>query len=156
VLEAAQMAEAGSDMLGILARLESLRSRMHIFLSLDNLRFARMSGRVGMAQALLASLLNVKPMITVTEGKLTLAGRARSRGQALRGLVDNLVHALEPLTGAPPKIAVIHAQAPEAAAELATACADRLRTQPAVVSTLSLGIAVHFGPGTVGVIGYNP
>ncbi len=156
VLEAAQMAEAGATMAQLIARLEIVRQRMCIFLSLDNLRFARMSGRVGMARALLTSLLNVKPMLTVNAGKLELAGRARSRGQALTGLLDALEHALATQDGAPPRLAVIHAQAPEAAQRLVEACTQRLRRRPEVVNTLSIGIAVHFGPGTVGVVGYVP
>jgi DegV family protein with EDD domain len=156
VLEAAQLAEAGAALADIIARLETLRQRMHIFLSLDNLRFARMSGRVGIAQALIASLLNVKPMLTVNEGKLELASRARSRAQALRAMMDALEHALEDQRGAPARLAVIHAQAPEAAQELAAACEQRLLRRPEVINTLSIGIAVHFGPGTVGVVGYIP
>jgi DegV family protein with EDD domain len=155
-LEAAQMAERGAAMAEILARLAVVQQRMRIFLSLDNLRFARMSGRVGMARALLSSLLNVKPMLTVNAGKLELAGRARSHSQALAGLVDAVEQALAETKGAAPRLAVIHAQAPEAAQRLVDACMKRLRVRPEVVNTLSIGIAVHFGPGTVGVVGYVP
>jgi len=155
-LAAAQLAERGAAMAEIITRLEAMRQRMRIFLSLDNLRFARMSGRVGMARALLSSLLNVKPMLVVNAGKLELAGRARSHTQALAGLVDALEHALATDGSAAPRLAVIHAQAPEAAQRLVELCAQRLRVRPEVVNTLSIGIAVHFGPGTVGVVGYLP
>ena len=94
VLEAAQLAEAGATMAEVLARLEEIRQRMCIFLSLDNLRFARMSGRVGKVQEMLASLLSVKPMLTVQAGKLELVNRARSRSQALAGLINALGDAL--------------------------------------------------------------
>ncbi len=155
-LEAAQMAARGATMAEIIARLEVVQQRMRIFLSLDNLRFARMSGRVGMARALISSLLNVKPMLTVNAGKLELAGRARSHSQALAGLVDALEQALAETKGAAPRLAVIHAQAPEAAQRLVELCTQRLGVRPEVVNTLSIGIAVHFGPGTVGVVGYVP
>ncbi|MCX7668943.1 MAG: DegV family protein [Anaerolineae bacterium] len=156
VWEAAQMAEAGAPMAEIIQRLEVVRERMRIFLSLDNLRFAQMSGRVGMVRMLLSSLLNIKPLLTVTQGKLELVGRARSHAQALTGLVDALEQALKGQEGAAPRLAVIHAQAPEAARRLAEACAERFRQLPEVINTLSIGIAVHFGPGTVGVVGYVP
>ena len=81
-LEAAQMAERGAAMGEIIARLKEVRQRMRIFLSLDNLRFARMSGRVGMAQALLSSLLNVKPMLT---GQRRQAGVGWPRAQPQPG-----------------------------------------------------------------------
>jgi DegV family protein with EDD domain len=152
VLEAARMAQANAGISAILERLEKLRERMHIYFSIDNLRFARMSGRVGMAQELLASLLQVKPMLTVKEGRLALLKRVRTRGQALRSLVDTLAEALSNL---PAQVAVIHAQAPEAAEQLRAALATRLHTTKVIVGELSIGLAVHLGPGTVGVIGYN-
>jgi DegV family protein with EDD domain len=150
------MAEAGAPIAAIIARLEVVRQRMRIFLSLDNLRFARMSGRVGMVKALLTSLLDVKPMLAVNTGKLELAGRARSRAQALIALVDSLQHALAPQVSARLRLAVIHAQAPQVARRLVELCTERFGVRPEVVYTLSIGIAVHFGPGTVGVVGYGP
>lgn len=156
VLEAAQLAEAGAKMAEIIRRLEVVRERMRIFLCLDNLRFAQMSGRVGMVRALLSSLLNIKPLLTVNQGKLELVGRARSRAQALNGLVEALHQALKGQEGPAPRLAVIHAQAPEAARQLAALCRERFQQLPEIINTLSIGIAVHFGPGTVGMVGYVP
>lgn len=153
VLEAAAMATAGATMDRIVARLEVLRERMHIFFSLDDLKYARMSGRVGMVKALLVSLLNVKPMLTVRRGELALVKRVRSRAQGLQALVDALVERLEDRSS---QVAVIHAQAPAAAEQVRRAIAARLHDAEITVRELSIGIAVHFGPGTVGVVGYNP
>lgn len=153
VLEAARMAEAGVGMSPILARLETLRARMRIFFSLDDLRFARMSGRVGMAQALLVSLLSIKPMLTVADGRLALVKRVRSRSAALQTLVGELADTLQ---GLPARVAVIHARAPEAAETVRAALVAHVKATEVFMQELSLGIAVHFGPGTVGVVGYNP
>ena len=153
VLEAAEMAHKGTSLPVILARLEALRERMHIFLSLDDLKYARMSGRVGAAQALMASLLNIKPMLTVSEGRFALVGRVRNRTQALRALTDTLC---EQLGDRPARVAVIHAHAPEAAEQVRAMLAQRVSAPQIIVSELSVGIAVHLGPGTVGVVGYNP
>jgi DegV family protein with EDD domain len=132
--------------------LEILRKRMHIFFSLDDLRYARMSGRVGISQALLASLLQIKPMLTVTEGKLAMVKRVRSRAQGLQALVDALSARLGDL---PARVAVIHTQDPEAAEQVQAMVAKRVHVAQMIVHELSIGIAVHFGPGTVGVVGYN-
>ena len=153
VLEAAELARKGTSLPVILARLEALRERMHIFLSLDDLKYARMSGRVGAAQALMASLLNIKPMLAVSEGRFALVGRLRNRTQALRALIDTLC---EQLGDRPARVAVIHAHAPEAAEQVRAMLAQRASTSQIIVSELSVGIAVHLGPGTVGVVGYNP
>lgn len=154
VLEAAEMAERGATLPEILARLEAVRERMHIFFSIEDLRYARMSGRVGMSRMLLVSALNIKLILTVRAGKLELFNRVRGRSKALQTMVETLAGRLSaPL---PPKIAVIHAQAPETAEQVRQALMARLRGAQVIVRELSLGIAVHFGPGTVGVVGYNP
>jgi DegV family protein with EDD domain len=153
VLEAAEMARKGASLPIILARLETLREQMRVYFSLDDLKYGRMSGRVGAAQALMASLLHIKPMLTVSEGKLALVGRVRSRAQALHALIDTLS---EQLSDRPARVAVIHAHAPEAAEQVRAALAQRVRAPQIIVSELSVGIAVHLGPGTVGVVGYNP
>jgi DegV family protein with EDD domain len=153
VLEAAEMARKGTSLPVILARLEALRERMHIFFSLDDLKYARMSGRVGAAQALMAALLHIKPMLTVSEGRLAVVGRVRNRAQALRTLIDTLC---EQLGDRPARVAVIHAHAAEAAEQVRAALAERVSAPQIIVGELSVGIAVHLGPGTVGVVGYNP
>jgi DegV family protein with EDD domain len=153
VLEAAEMARKGASLPIILARLETLREQMRVYFSLDDLKYGRMSGRVGAAQALMASLLHIKPMLTVSEGKLALVGRVRSRAQALHALIDTLS---EQLSDRPARVAVIHAHAPEAAEQVRAALAQRVRAPQIIMSELSVGIAVHLGPGTVGVVGYNP
>jgi len=153
VLEAADMAEAGASVKEILARLVVLREKMRIFFSLQDLRFARMSGRVGMTRALLVSILDIKLMLTVKEGQLALFKRVRSQAQAMRALVDTLA---EEMGGLPAQVAVIHAQAPQAAEQVRAAIVEHLGATRVFVQDLSLGVAVHFGPGTVGVVGYNP
>ena len=162
VLEAAHLAESGGSAAEILARLAVLRERMLIFFSLNDLRYARMSGRVGISKALLTSLLHIKPMLTDREGRLALLQRVRSQAQALARLVDILVEALEDAGSTdlsergPARIAVIHASAPELGEQLRDKLAKRLRTTEILVQELSMGIAVHFGPRTVGVVGYKP
>jgi fatty acid kinase fatty acid binding subunit len=153
VLEAAEMAEAGVSMADILTRLEVLRDKMRIFFSLYDLRFARMSGRVGMAKALLASILDIKLMLTVKDGQLALVKRVRSQAQAMRALVDTFT---EEMGGLPAQVAVIHAQAPQAAEQLRAVISEQIGATRVFVQDLSLGVAVHFGPGTVGLVGYNP
>ncbi len=154
VLEAAEMVERRAALPEIMARLEAVRDRMQVFFSVEDLRYARMSGRVGLSRMLLVSALNIKLMLTVRAGKLELFHRVRGRSKALQAMVDALVDRLT--AHVPARLAVIHAQAPEAAEQVRQALLARVRDAQVIVRDLSLGIAVHFGPGTVGVIGYNP
>lgn len=148
------MVERRAALPEIMARLEAVRDRMQVFFSVEDLRYARMSGRVGLSRMLLVSALNIKLMLTVRAGKLELFHRVRGRSKALQAMVDALVDRLT--AHVPARLAVIHAQAPEAAEQVRQALLARVRDAQVIVRDLSLGIAVHFGPGTVGVIGYNP
>lgn len=157
VLEAAEMAAQGASLEEIIKRLEAVRERMHVFFTPEDLRYARMSGRVGLSRMLLVSALNIKLLLTVTEGKLSLFSRVRGRPKALQTLVESLLKRLANQTGkATAKIAVIHAQAPQAAEQVRQALLAHLPNAQVFIRDLSLGIAVHFGPGTVGVVGYKP
>jgi DegV family protein with EDD domain len=140
-------------MADILARLDVLRDKMRVFLSLYDLRFARMSGRVGVAKALLVSILDIKLMLTLKDGQLEILKRVRTQAQAMRALVDTFA---EEMGGLPAQVAVIHAQAPQAAEQLRAVIAEQMDATRIFVQDLSLGVAVHFGPGTVGLVGYNP
>jgi DegV family protein with EDD domain len=153
VRETIRMAEAGATLAETLARLQLLRERMNIFFSLEDLRFARLSGRVGTARAAFASMLQIKPLLTVKDGRLVQHGKARSRSQALQLLVDS---AVEAIGGLPAEVAVVHAQAPEVAQEVLEKLKQRVQTTGATLAELSIGIAVHFGPGTVAIVAYHP
>jgi DegV family protein with EDD domain len=151
VLEAARQAEAGATAQAIMERLREMRERMRIYFALDDLRFARLSGRVGMAQATLASLLQIKPLLTVQEGRLLIVKRLRSQAQVLRALVDSVA---ESAGKAPVHLSIVHAQAPETAQEVLRAMQERVQAVEVAIAELSIGIAVHLGPGTVGAVAY--
>jgi len=153
ILEALRMIDAGKTVADILARLETIRPRINILLTVKDLRYAQMSGRVGRLQASLASLLNIKPIIILRDGLLSVGDKARTQGRAIDRILGIMTERLG--TMAPVNLAVIHAEAPEAAQALM----DRARTlfdcRESFVSELAACLAVHFGPGTVGLVGYQ-
>jgi DegV family protein with EDD domain len=152
-LEAARMAEAGETLSAIIKRLEEIRSRMNIFLTLQDLRYARMSGRVGRLQSALASVLNVKPVIALQDGIIDVTERTRSRRKAL----DRLLVLTEQVVGRqdPVNVAVMHAEAEEEARALLERAKERFNCQETFIEDLAISLAVHFGPGTVGLVSYQ-
>lgn len=151
VREAAQLAEEGWPVDDIVTHLQMRRAQTHVFILLKDLRFARLSGRVGRIRENLTTLLNIKPIIGVEQGALILKDRVR--GQK-RGFEQMLTLAEEAAGHVPVHLAVSHAQArPDADALLARAT-SRLNCRDTFVTDLALSIAVHFGPGTVGFATY--
>ena len=89
------------------ARSRRAASREHVFAALDTLEYLRKGGRIGGAQAMLGSMLSIKPIISVLDGAVESAGRVRTRSKALRFLVDQVP------VGKVELISVLHANAPD-------------------------------------------
>ena len=151
-IEAARMAEAGASRQDIVARLEHIRKEVVIFLTVADLRFAQMSGRVGKLQGTLASLLNVKPIIYLEDGIIDARERVRTQRRALERLLQLVV---ERVGDSPINLGVVHAEALDDGKELLKEAQARLNCQESYVNNLSLGLAVQFGPGTLGIVAYR-
>jgi DegV family protein with EDD domain len=153
VLEALRMAQAGKTVADILARLEAIRPRITILLTVRDLRYAQMSGRIGRLQASLASLLNIKPIIVLRDGVLSVGDKARTQSKAVDQIVRMMADRLG--TVVPVNLAAVHAEAPEAAQALLDRAKTLFDCRESFVSELAACLAVHFGPGTVGLVGYQ-
>jgi DegV family protein with EDD domain len=150
-LDAARMAEAGKSSVEILKRLEFTRPQVNHLFTMANLKFAEMSGRVNKLQSVLASLLNVKPIVRAEGGLMEVADQVRTRKRAIERVLSM---ARERVGEAKVNLAVIHAQAPDEAAELLEQARQALKVGEAFVHDLALSLAVHFGPGTLAVVTY--
>jgi DegV family protein with EDD domain len=152
-LEAARMADAGKSVSEIMARLEAVCPLMNIVLTLKDLRFAQMSGRVGTLQSSLASLLNIKAIVLLEDGLLDVTDKVRTHRKAVDHMIDMVVERVG--TSEPVNLAVTHAEAPDMAHELLERAKTVFDCKETFVSDLALSLAVQFGPGTLGLIAYR-
>ncbi|HEX2865213.1 MAG TPA: DegV family protein, partial [Deinococcales bacterium] len=90
VEHAARMIQQGASLAAVTAALERLRHVVSIRFSVATLDFLRKNGRIGAAQALLGSLLNVKPLLEFRDGVLHPLGRPRGAGRALQETLDGV------------------------------------------------------------------
>jgi DegV family protein with EDD domain len=150
--EAITLLDAGAPVEAILQRLEQLRQRIQVFLTPKDLTFARMSGRVSALGAFVASVLHITPIIVLHEGELIASERARSRKKALQKMVQMMQARLGE---GPVNIAVVHAQAPDDLERFQEMVLRAFQPQMFWVTTLSIGIASHLGPGAIGIVGYR-
>ncbi len=151
IAEAGELIERGKSAPEIVAHLEAKRRAISIFLALDNLKFAQMSGRVSKLTGFLSSVLNIKPIVSLNDGLLSASHRARSVRNALKKIVDLTV---ERVGDQPVHVGITHAVTEERAKILLKLAEPQLNIRQLFVGDLSISVAVHLGPGTVGLVAY--
>ncbi len=145
-LVAAKVAGRGGQVEEVMEAVDGVRPGLRTYFSIGTLEFLRRGGRIGRANALLGSVLQVKPVLAITGGEVAPLERVRTFDRALRRVAEL---AREADTGQGICAIVGHSAAPESADRLAAelkATARMLMIQP-----LGPVVGAHAGPGTVGV-----
>ncbi|QGG96888.1 DegV family protein [Actinomarinicola tropica] len=144
VLRAARLARDGAGVDEVVAAVESVVPRTRVYGVLDTLENLRKGGRIGGAQALLGSMLSIKPALDLSSGEVQEAGKPRTRKKALQWLADQvLAHdRVEDL-------AIMHGEAPDVDLVL-DMLADRYPRDEIRVGHIGAVIGTHGGPRVVG------
>ena len=146
VLAAATAAADGASTDDIAALVADLTGRNRVYGALDTLENLKKGGRIGNAQALLGSVLSIKPLIDISSGEVEEAGRQRTRKKSLAWLRDQVLHHGDQIE----HLAVAHAMADDVAPFIADLAATTGRDdiRSAIVGRV---VASHGGPGLVAV-----
>ncbi|HET6811717.1 MAG TPA: DegV family protein [Acidimicrobiales bacterium] len=144
-LSAARAAAAGKSAEDVAGIAEDLIPRTRVFGALDTLEYLKKGGRIGGAQALLGTMLSIKPIVEVVNGAVEGESKQRTRGRALAYLVDKVrkageIEDLGVLTGAAPDLEPFLDQLGQVYPR------DKI-----VVGDIGAVIGSHTGPGTIGV-----
>lgn len=151
VRRAAAMRDAGHDAEAIVKALEELRANMLLTFTVGTLDFLQKGGRIGRAGALVGSLLNIKPLLTLDDGVVTAAGRARGAKKTRKEMVQRLVDHREAHPDGDLVVSFVHIENPEAADGLREALSEAGLTFTDVGNyEMGAVIGVHVGPGTYG------
>lgn len=144
-LSAARAAEGGAGIDDIAATVTDLIARTRVYAALDTLENLKKGGRIGGAQAMLGSMLSIKPIIDVTGGKVEQESKQRTRSKSLRYLADK-VRAHDKVEN----LAVMHGDAPDLD-EMLDLLAPIYPRDDIIVGDLGAVIGAHGGPRTMGV-----
>jgi DegV family protein with EDD domain len=145
VLHAARRAREGADLATLVAEVEDRRDRSRLLGTLDTLEYLQRGGRIGGAQAFLGSLLSIKPVITVRDGKVDKAGQVRTRSKALRYIAAQVPE------DRVESVAVMHAQAPDID-EFVALLREKVGDAAIPVGVIGPVVGVHAGPRTIGAV----
>ena len=141
---AARMAAVGRSVPEIVPALNDQIKRTHTFAALDTLEFLKRSGRMNRYLADFATLLQIKPILTMHDGKATTQ-RVRTREHATRRLLEMLQR-----FGNLERAAIVHTCAPDQLAELRALAAPWLPAEETLVANITPVIGAHVGPGVFG------
>jgi DegV family protein with EDD domain len=152
VLTAARAASNGASLSDCLKIVEKAREQTGILFAVKTLEFLRRGGRIGGAAALVGTMLNLKPILELIDGKIESVDKVRTMNKALDRLIEILIAKVD--NQYPVRISVQHANAlPEAESLL-----DKIITKfPAntivetMISEVSPAIGTHTGPGLLGI-----
>ncbi len=151
VLEAARAAAAGADLDEVQARIAQLAPKISLLFTLDTFEYLRRGGRIGGAAALAGMLLQIRPVLYLSDGRVEVFSKPRTKHRA----VALILQQMEKQAGSRPiRAAVLHADALSEAEELRQAVADRFQCVELLVTEFTPVMGAHTGPGLLGVAFY--
>ena len=146
-MAAARAASQGADLEEVADVARRAIAQSQCFALLDTLEYVQRGGRIGKAQALLGSILKIKPMIIIRDGEVHELAKARTTSKAIARL-EEFARGFAPLDS----ICVLHSTTPKVAEEIAENLRELLTADKVpFVARFGPVLGTHTGPGAVGV-----
>lgn len=153
VLEAAKLAQKEASPEAILDRLNIVKQSLRAYFVVDDLNHLHRGGRLNGAQALVGSVLQVKPILHFSETKIVPFEKIRTQKKAFKRLIELIDE--DASTGAPIRATVIHANCPETAEQLMRELKERYTNVELTLSYFGPVIGTHLGEGSIGLGWYK-
>ena len=146
VIAAAKAARAGANLEQVANEVRQAIPRIHLMIFVDTLKYVVRGGRLAKPYGLLGSVLKVRPMLSLREGKLVLTGVARTREKAVQRLFD-FVKEFSQVS----EIVVSYSTGSDDAEELARRLRAEFPSIPLYLTRIGPVLVTHAGPGAMGV-----
>jgi len=143
-MAAARLAEAGEGLQGVMDEVRQAIPCIRMLGVFDTLKYIARGGRIGKAKALLGTLLNVKPLLTLRDGEVVPAGLARTRAKGIERLFDFVKNALNIQ-----ELAIVYSTTPDEASSFRERISSIFAKERIHVAKLGPALGVHGGPGTL-------
>ena len=146
---AVQLRDAGKTAGQIAATLEHAKEHLHLVAVIDDLKYLRKGGRLPAAVAVAGGMLGIKPLITIKEGKVAMAGKARG----LPGAYVALFKKIDELGGVHPDFEAVagYSSSLREVQPIENYFRDNLHMDAPLVQQIGCVIGTHAGPGAFGL-----
>lgn len=152
-LAAARLAAQGATLKECKVEAEQAREHTGVLFVVNTLEFLHRGGRIGGGAAFMGTLLNLKPILEVKNGRIEAVERVRTAAKARERMIELFYERIDK-TRCPVRIATLYADTPSEAQDLL----DRARSRFGVsdvaetfIGTVSPVLGVHAGPGALGI-----
>ena len=146
---AVQLRAAGRTLVQIATDLEHAKEHLHLVAAIDDLKYLRKGGRLPAAVAVAGGMLGIKPLITIKEGKVAMAGKARG----LPGAYVALFKKIDELGGVHPDFEAVagYSSSLREVQPIENYFRDNLHMDAPLVQQIGCVIGTHAGPGAFGL-----
>ena len=146
---AVQLRDSGKTAGQIAAILEHAKEHLHLVAAIDDLKYLRKGGRLPAAVAVAGGMLGIKPLITIQDGRVAMAGKARG----LPGAYVALFKKVEEMGGITPAFPALagYTVSPREVTPIQTYLRDNLQQEDLLVRQIGCVIGTHAGPGAFGI-----
>lgn len=147
VVAAAKVAQSGASHEEVVSAARDAAARVQCFCLFETLEFLEKGGRIGKAQAMIGSVLKIKPMIIIRDGEVQQLGKGRTFAKAL-GKMKQTAHEFAPVEA----LSVMYSTTPDAAVQVADDLGELLpEGAETMVTRFGPAIGVYTGPGAIGI-----
>jgi DegV family protein with EDD domain len=149
VLAVARAIEDGASLKDAIALAERSYQNTGVCFAVDTLEFLHRGGRIGGAQRFLGTMLNMKPILAIQDGRVEGIDRIRTKNKAHDRVLELVTEKIAGRT--PVRLATLHANAADDAKALLARAEQALHPVESIFTEVSPTVGTHAGPGTVGL-----
>ncbi|KGX87764.1 DegV family protein [Pontibacillus litoralis] len=153
VLEAAKMAQSNHSLDTILEVATYYKDHVEHIFTVDDLEYLKRGGRVSKTAAFVGTMLKIKPLLHVEDGKLIPLEKIRGSKKVLNRMVDIMKERGEDFSQQ--TIAISHGDDVKRAEQLSTIIQNTFQPKEIIIHTIGSAIGAHSGPGTIALFFLN-
>lgn len=148
VREAVKLRDSGKTAGEIFMKLESIKNRVHFYAIVDNVKYLKMGGRLSSTGALVATVLNIKPVVEVREGIISAVAKVRGLQNGYEKILEIV---LKTGVDASRLFCLGHTNCKEKMNALKETLEKKLTLRNILLSSIGTIVGVHGGPGCTGI-----